>query len=271
MVPLRNNNRQDLQKMKKIIKESLISALLFFCIFYATLQVDWMKTFHLHPTIVGDKLSEWVWKLSESSLWKVNNRDVCEPIDSLMNEMCRANNISTSDIHVVINRDNEVNAFATVGNHLIINTALIKKMENESQLCAVIAHEMAHLRLGHIQSAVRQQAVITVLLTLITGNGQSEMLANLTSNMISNSITRAKENEADAQGARYMHTMHLDPMEMANTLETFESYGILSYLMDHADSKKRAERIRKMHFSNNGPYRKILSQETWDKIKQACQ
>ena len=36
-----------------------------------------------------------------------------------------------------------------------------------------------------------------------------------------------------------MHAMHLDPMEMANTLETFESYGILSYLMDHADSKKR--------------------------------
>lgn len=68
-----------------------------------------------------------------------------------------------------------------------------------------------------------------------------------------------------------MHAMHLDPMEMANTLETFESYGILSYLMDHADSKERAEHIRNMHFSNNGPYRKILSQETWDKLKQSCQ
>lgn len=257
--------------MKKIIKEALISALLFFGILYATLQVDWMKTLHLHPTIVGDKLSEWVWKLSESSLWKVSNREACEPIDSLVNEMCKANHIDTTDIHVVISRDNEVNAFATIGNHLIINTALIRKMENESQLCAVIAHEVAHLQLGHIQSAIRQQAVITVLLTLITGNGQSEMLASLTSQMISNSITRAKENEADAQGARYMHAMHLDPMEMANTLETFESYGILSYLTDHADSKERARRIRKMHFSHNGPYRKILSQETWDRLQEACQ
>ncbi len=257
--------------MKKILKESAISALLFFSILYVTLQVDWMKVFQLRPTIVGDKLSEWVWELSESSLWKVNDRDVCEPIDSLVKEMCKASNISNTDIHVVINRDNEVNAFATVGNHLIINTALIKKMENESQLCAVIAHEMAHLRLGHIQSAIRQQAAITVFFTLITGNGHSEMLANITSKMISNSITRAKENEADEQGARYMHAMHLDPMEMANTLETFESYGILSYLMDHADSKKRAEHIRNMHFPNNGPYRKILSQETWDKLKQSCQ
>ena len=257
--------------MKKILKESLVSAFLFFCIFYATLQIDWMKAFHLRPTIVGDKLSEWVWKLSESSLWKVNNHDVCAPIDSLVHEMCKANGISTADVHIVINRDNEVNAFATVGNHLIINTALIKKMENEAQLCAVIAHEMAHLRLGHIQSAVRQQAVITVFLALVTGNGQSEMLANMTSKVISNSITRAKENEADEQGARYLHAMHLNPMEMANTLETFESYGILSYLMDHADSKKRAENIRKMHFPNNGPYRQILSQKTWNKLKEACQ
>ena len=42
--------------MKKILIEFLISALLFFGIFYATLQVDWMKLFRLQPTIVGDKL-----------------------------------------------------------------------------------------------------------------------------------------------------------------------------------------------------------------------
>ena len=256
--------------MKKILKEFLISALLFFGTLYVTLQVDWMKALHLHPTIVGDKLSEWVWKISEMSLRKVNDHDVCAPIDSLVSEMCKANGISTADIHVVITRDDEVNAYATVGNHLIINTALIEKMKNESQLCAVIAHEMAHFRLGHIQSAVRQQTIITVFLALITGNGNSNMLANLTTKIISNSITRAKEDEADEQGARYLHAMHLDPMEMANTLETFESYGVLSYFMDHSDSKKRAEHIRKMHFKKNGPYRQILSEEAWVRLKKAC-
>lgn len=255
--------------MKKAFIEFAVSALLFFSIFYATSRVDWMKLFHLEPTIVGDKLSEWVWKMSESTLNKVNNYDICVPIDSLVHEMCKANDISMADVHIVINRDNEVNAFATVGNHLILNTALINKMENEAQLCAVIAHEMAHLRLGHIQSAIRQQAVITVFLTLVTGNGQSETLANITSKLISNSITRSKENEADEQGARYLHAMHLDPLEMANTLEQFDSYGLLSYLLDHDDSKKRAARIRKMHFEDNGPRRQILAPETWEKLKKA--
>ena len=149
-----------------------------------------------------------------------------------------------------------------------MNTGLIEKMDNEAQLCAVIGHEVAHLELGHIQSAIRQKAIFQMVLILLTGNGNTEGLINLTSDMISNSITRAKEDQADEQGARYLYAMHLDPMEMANTLESFESYGILSYLTDHADSRERAERIRKMRFGKETTYRSILSPETWELLKE---
>ena len=95
-----------------------------------------------------------------------------------------------------------------------------------------------------------------------------EGVVNITTLMISNSITRAKENDADAQGARYLYAMQQDPMAMANTLETFESYGILSYLTDHADSKERAENIRKMHFKGNIVPRPILSPGVWNTLKE---
>ncbi|MBO7069283.1 MAG: M48 family metallopeptidase [Bacteroidaceae bacterium] len=255
--------------MKKILKEFFISTLLFFGIFHVTLQVDWLNLFHLSPTIVGDKLSEWVWDLTYKGLNEVKNDNVRLPIDTLVHEMCTANGIDTTSISVVISRNPDVNAFATVGRHIIVNTGLIEKMDNEAQLCAVIGHEMAHLELGHIQSGIRQQAIFQVILILLTGNGNIDSLINITSQMISNSITRAKENEADKQGARFLYAMHLNPMEMANTLESFESYGILSYISDHADSKKRAENIRKMHFPHKGPYRQILSQETWEKLKNS--
>jgi Zn-dependent protease with chaperone function len=253
--------------MKKIIKEFLVSAVLFFSVLCLTLQVDWMKMFHLTPTIVGDKLSEWVWDLTYMGLHEVKSDNVRLPVDTLVNEMCKANGIDTASIHVVVSRNSEVNAYATVGRHIIVNTGLIEKMDNEAQLCAVIAHEMAHLELGHIESSIRQKAVFQVLLILLTGNGNADGLINFTSEMISNSITRGKEDQADEQGARYLYAMHLDPMEMANTLESFESYGILSYLTDHADSKERAERIRKMHFGKNTTYRSILSPESWESLK----
>jgi hypothetical protein len=42
----------------------------------------------------------------------------------------------------------------------------------------------------------------------------------------------------------------------------------LSYLTDHADSKDRAEHIRKMHFGKKKTtYRTILSPETWQALK----
>lgn len=255
--------------MKKILTEFIVEALLFFGLLFLTLQVDWMKLFHLSPTIVGDKLSEWVWDLTYHGLNEVRSDAVRLPVDTLVHEMCKANGIDTASVSIVISKNAEVNAYATVGRHVIVNTGLIKKMENESQLCAVIGHEVAHLELGHIESGIRQQAVFQVILVLLTGNSNVDGLISLTSDMISNSITRAKEDAADAQGARYLHAMHLDPMEMANTLETFESYGILSYLSDHADSKDRAEHIRKMHFKDNGPYRPILSPETWNALKDA--
>ena len=254
--------------MIKIFKECLVSAVLFFSVLFLTLQVDWMKMLHLTPTIVGDKLSEWVWDLTYMGVNEVKSDHVRLPIDTLVNEMCKANGIDTASIHVVVSKNSEVNAYATVGRHIIVNTGLIEKMDNEAQLCAVIGHEVAHLELGHIQSAIRQKAIFQVVLILLTGNGNTEGLINLTSDMISNSITRAKEDQADEQGARYLYAMHLDPMEMANTLESFESYGILSYLTDHADSRERAERIRKMHFDKNAVYRSILSPDTWEALKE---
>ena len=256
--------------MNKIVKELFVEALLFFGIFYATLQVDWIKLCHLKPTIVGDKLSEWVWDLTYNGLNVLKSDKVRLPVDTLVHEMCVANGIDTASISVVVSNNYEVNAYATVGRHIIVNTGLIEKMNNEAQLCAVIGHELAHLELGHIQSGIRQQAILHVIVILLTGNGNVDALINLTSQMISNSITRTKEDEADEQGARFLHAMHLDPMEMANTLETFESYGILSYLTDHADSKKRAENIRKMHFANNGPFRQILSPDSWEELKETC-
>ena len=253
--------------MKKILKESLVSAVLFFSVLFLTFQVDWMKLLNLTPTIVGDKLSEWVWNLTYTGLHEVKSDNVRLPVDTLVNEMCKANGIDTASISVVVSRNDEVNAYATVGRHIIINTGLIERMDNEAQLCAVIGHEVAHLELGHIQSGIRQQAIFQVMLILLTGNGSADGLISITSDMISNSITRAKEDQADEQGARYLYAMHLDPMEMANTLESFESYGILSYLTDHSDSKERAEHIRKMHFKKT-TYHPILSPETWKALKE---
>lgn len=113
--------------MKKIVTEFFVEALLFFGLFFLTLKVDWMKLLHLTPTIVDDKLSELVWDITCDGLHEVKADAVRLPVDTLVTAMCKANGIDTASVHVVVSRNSEVNAYATVGRHIIVNTGLIRR------------------------------------------------------------------------------------------------------------------------------------------------
>ena len=51
-------------------------------------------------------------------------------------------------IHLI--NDPQINAFVAIGLHLFINTGLIVRTENASQLIGVIAHESGHIAGGHL-------------------------------------------------------------------------------------------------------------------------
>lgn len=51
---------------------------------------------------------------------------------------------------------NEVNAFAAPGGLILITRALYRTAENEDQLAAVLAHEIAHVALRHGMNAIQQ-------------------------------------------------------------------------------------------------------------------
>lgn len=49
----------------------------------------------------------------------------------------------------VIDNDDTVNAYSTPGGYVLLTTGLLKLMENEAQLAAVIGHEIAHVTQRH--------------------------------------------------------------------------------------------------------------------------
>jgi len=72
-----------------------------------------------------------------------------------------AKNSSRPDIPYtfqVVN-DKNINAFATMGGFVYVNTGLIAAAENEAQLASVMAHEVAHVAARHSLSQMRQMAI----------------------------------------------------------------------------------------------------------------
>jgi predicted Zn-dependent protease len=62
--------------------------------------------------------------------------------------------------------DSAVNAFATTGGFVYVNTGLLKAADNEAELASVLAHEMGHIEGKHLIKQIRQQAITSGVATL---------------------------------------------------------------------------------------------------------
>ena len=60
------------------------------------------------------------------------------------------NEIKNDEINIYFIKSDQVNAFVTGGKNIFINTELIIKAEDYREYAAVLAHELAHIKGGHI-------------------------------------------------------------------------------------------------------------------------
>lgn len=65
--------------------------------------------------------------------------------------------------------DDTVNAFATLGGHIVLYRGLLEKLKHEDELAMVIAHEIAHVKYRHPILSVSHGFVVGIVLTAITG------------------------------------------------------------------------------------------------------
>lgn len=131
-------------------------------------------------------------------------------------------------LRVKVLRTDEINAFALPGGFLYINSGLIQKAENESELAGVLAHEIAHVTARHsarlmtratIASIIYQAAQVAAL--IFTGGVATVGIyyalqygfygLGLALSLTLLGVSRAFEVEADQLGAQYLWKAGYDP------------------------------------------------------------
>jgi predicted Zn-dependent protease len=125
-------------------------------------------------------------------------------------------------------RSNEINAFAGPGGYIGVNSQLILSTQNESELAAVMSHEMSHVRQHHLyrmiehEKQMRVPMLATMLASIALGAinpalGSGAVMASMTGfAQDSISFTRSNEKEADRIGIDMLIKSGLDPRGMAN-------------------------------------------------------
>ena len=140
---------------------------------------------------------------------------------------------------VVINQD-VVNAFAAPGGVVALFSGLILAADDESEIAAVLAHEIAHITQQHLYRAMESQQAMTIPIALamlgliLLGGGGGEAIQGALMGGQAAAIqaqiyfTRQNETEADRIGIQTMSLAGYDPVGMG---EFFEKMGRITRSM----------------------------------------
>jgi len=135
---------------------------------------------------------------------------------------------------VVFEVPNQINAFAMGGGKVGVYTGLFKIIENDDQLAAVLAHEIAHVAAKHVNERLSQDMLIQGGGVLVGGIMSTTGTGALTANAVLDayglstgigavSFDRKKEKEADHIGVMYMARAGYNPEESVRLIERLEA------------------------------------------------
>jgi predicted Zn-dependent protease len=177
-------------------------------------------------------------------------------------------------------KSKEINAFAGPGGYIGINSQLILTTSNESELAAVMAHEIAHVRLHHLYSMIehQKQMRIPMLASLLASAalgvlnptaGMGAMMASLSGFSQDNiNFTRSKEKEADRIGIDMLIKAGFNPRGMAAFFKKMQensryyyTANIPAILRTHpldadriAEAENRTARLPKKQYTDSLDY-----------------
>ena len=166
------------------------------------------------------------------------------------------------DYHFFIVADDAVNAFAAPGGYIGVYLGMIDQAGSEDELAAVLAHEIAHVRLRHGLQVIEKMGQISwlglvgifnaLLLATKDPEAAAAMLAVTQAGSAQSMInfTRENEYEADRIGLELLRSSDYDPWAMADLmalLQRKERNGELAqieYLRTHPINTNRLAEIR---------------------------
>jgi len=277
MVVLWQSDKFNLQikMMRKTILQGLITTALFFSMWFALSQIDWITVFRVQKATkkTEEKLGDLFWDIFQKTEKENKSQFVVSSVDSIVTKICNANNIDREFIKVHVLNKEEVNAFALPNGHLIVYSGLIINSDNPEECSGVICHEIAHIKLNHVMKKLVKEIGLSVLISMTTNKGGSETIREAAKMLSSSAFDRNLEKEADIKAVDYLLKTKINPEPFANFLfklsaKDNEATKYLTWLTTHPDSKERAEYIVEYGKDKKTKYEVIMTVDTWEKLKE---
>ena len=153
----------------------------------------------------------------------------------------------------------EVNAFATPGGHVLIARGLLRLAHSEDELAAALAHEIAHVALGHGLSSVQGAKIVKIAseLAIDAGNAAGgdvaafttvfgDSIADLARTLIISGYSQTYEFQADLEARHILAAAGYDPDALSRLISRLPSRGqdqAVGFAATHPEPVSRLEAL----------------------------
>ncbi|MCE5181091.1 MAG: M48 family metalloprotease [Betaproteobacteria bacterium] len=164
----------------------------------------------------------------------VDDAELTDYLNNLGYRLVASSQGNLQDFEFFVLRDNTLNAFAMPGGFIGVHTGLILAAQSESELAAVLGHEIAHVTQHHLARIIAKQeqgmvtslAALAVAILSARSNPQVANAAMATAQASSIqtqlNFTRDHEREADRLGLQTLSKAGFDPRAAASFFERMQ-------------------------------------------------
>lgn len=169
-----------------------------------------------------------------SSMPVIEDPELQDYLETLGQRLATAAEVTDLELKFFLINDTTLNAFAAPGGYIGVHTGLFLTANTESELAAVLAHELAHVSQRHLARLIARSKDISLpaMAAMVAGilvGGQAGAAAVIASNAAVTAdnlrYTRNFEREADAIGLRTLANAGLNPAGMTNFFGHMERWA----------------------------------------------
>lgn len=160
-------------------------------------------------------------------------------------------------VHVL--DDEQINAFATLGGHIVVARGLLDAMPSENALALVLAHEIAHVRERHVIRTLSRGVLTSLAMAVLFGASDGDMAesfagqAGITAGL---TFSRAQERQADALALRAVHALYghvAGATALFDVMADSARYTPPEWLSTHPQDGKRSDALAVLARRNGWP------------------
>ena len=217
---------------------------------------------------LGTQINEQLIKSGQAKIYR--NRAITNYINNIGQELARTSKRPDIPYTFQVVDDKSINAFATMGGFVYINTGLILKADNEAELASVIGHEIGHIVGRHAIKQMRETAIAQGVLST-AGLDTSQAVQIGVELALTRRNSRQDELEADSFGLENLKKAGYAPSGMLGFMQKLLEAGgsTPSFLSTHPATSERIKLLRQdidPTTANNG--KGLNNQEYQNRIRQ---